>query len=373
MHRRKLRAVSLAMALLVPAAVSGQEGYRQPPPPIAKILDAEPRPGIDVSPDRLHLLFLERWNLPPIAEVAAPEARLAGIRINPRTNGRSREVPYKGLRLRAIAGGSERRIETPDGARVGSLRFSPDAKHFAFAVTTDDGIALHVAETGTGKATRLTEARLNGVFGDPCRWVSSAGPLLCRMVPAARGSAPAAAAVPAGPISAGIRGPGRSQPHLPGPPAEPRRRGALRALPHDPARPASRSTDRPSRGRPGLHTSASPRPTAATCWWRRSTGRSPTCVPAFRFPRRDRSLGPAGAGAPDLADLPLQEQVQTRFDAVPAGPRARLARRRAGHARLGRGPRRRRPRREGAERDRLLMLAAPFTATPATVSRPSTA
>ena len=280
MYRRDLRAFGLAMALLVPAAASGQEGYRQPPPPIAKILDAEPRPGIDVSPDRLHLLFLERWNLPPIAEVAAPEARLAGIRINPRTNGRSREVPNKGLRLRAIAGGSERRSRRPKEHAWDRCASRPTAKHLAFTVTTDDGIALHVAERGTEKSTRLTEARLNGVFGDPCRWVSSAGPLLCRMVPTARGAAPAAAAVPPGPITAGIRGPGRPQPHLPGPPAEPRRRGAFRALQHEPARPACRSTAPLSRWdlqastrRPG------PLPTAATSSWRRYTGHFPTWCP----------------------------------------------------------------------------------------------
>ena len=365
MHRRDLRVVGLAMALLVPTAVSGQEGYRQPPPPIAKILDAEPRPGIEVSPDRLHLLFLERWNLPPIAEVAAPEARLAGTRINPRTNGRSREVPYKGLRLRPIAGGSERRIETPEGARVGSLRFSPDAKHLAFAVTTDDGIALHVAETGNGKSTRLTEARLNGVFGDPCRWVSSAGPLLCRMVPAARGAAPAAAAAPPGPImqeSVGQAAPNPTFQDLLQSPAD---EALFEHYVTSQLFYVSLDGSSQPVGPPGLHTKAWPSPDGSHLLVETVHRPFSYLVPWDRFPRRVEVWDRQGRVLRTIVDLPLQEQIKNATDAVPAGPRDAHWRSDApvtlawSLAADGGDPDV-----KATTRDRLLTLAAPFSADP---------
>src|ERR1043165_5194868 len=58
--------------------------YNVPPAPIAQILDAAPTPSVDVSPTRSTLAILGRANLPPIAEVAEGELRLAGYRINPR-------------------------------------------------------------------------------------------------------------------------------------------------------------------------------------------------------------------------------------------------------------------------------------------------
>ena len=366
MHRRDLRTVGLALTLLAPAAVSGQEGYRQPPPPIAKILDAEPRPGFDVSPDRLSLLFLERWNLPPIAEVAAPEARLAGTRINPRTNGRSREVPYKRLRLRAIAGGTDRRIDTPEGARLGSLRFSPDTKHLAFTVTTDDGIALYVAETGTGKSTRLTEARLNGVFGDPCCWVSSAGPLLCRMLPAARGAAPATAAAPVGPIAQESVGQAAPNPTFQDLLQSPADEALFEHYVTSQLVLVSLDGSSQPVGPPGLHTKAWPSPDGSHILVETVHRPFSYLVPWDRFPRRIEVWDRQGRALRTIVDLPLQEQIKNATDAVPAGPRDTHWRSDApatlvwSLAADGGDPDV-----PATTRDRLLTLAAPFSADPA--------
>ncbi len=82
----------LALLAAVPAADASQ--YREPPAPIPAILDAAPAPSVSLSPDRKWLLVMERTALPPISEVAAPELRLAGIRLNPHT--------YSGRRTAAV-------------------------------------------------------------------------------------------------------------------------------------------------------------------------------------------------------------------------------------------------------------------------------
>ena len=82
------RAVWLALApLLVPFLSAADPGYRTPSAPLAAIVDAPSSPVAVLSPDRTRLLLLDRPEAPSIAELAQPELKLAGLRINPATNG----------------------------------------------------------------------------------------------------------------------------------------------------------------------------------------------------------------------------------------------------------------------------------------------
>ena len=65
-------------------------GYRLPPPEIKDIVDAPPLPALSFSPYRDKILFLKRRSLPPLSELVKPENKLAGIRIDGKSNARSR-------------------------------------------------------------------------------------------------------------------------------------------------------------------------------------------------------------------------------------------------------------------------------------------
>ena len=78
--------------------------------------------------------------MPTIAEVSAPMFRLAGRRINPRTNGPHRAQVYRTLSLKTIADGAERKVTLPPQPRLAWVGFSHDGKRFAFTQTTDSGI-----------------------------------------------------------------------------------------------------------------------------------------------------------------------------------------------------------------------------------------
>ena len=67
-----------------------------PPKAIADIVDAPATPGVSISPDKKQILIMERSSLTSIEELSQPELRLAGLRINPATNGRSRSSYYTG-------------------------------------------------------------------------------------------------------------------------------------------------------------------------------------------------------------------------------------------------------------------------------------
>src|SRR5688572_6403099 len=114
MKRSAVLATAALLALPLPAfAQVDQQGYVQPPAPIAAMLDAEPLPLVQLGPDRPTMSLVRREAMPSIREVGAPFLGLAGARINPRTNGGWRDVSYLGLTLRSVDGGRERAVRVP--------------------------------------------------------------------------------------------------------------------------------------------------------------------------------------------------------------------------------------------------------------------
>ena len=202
--RRSLRAVALVVTLVIaflPAIGLRAQGYRQPPAPIAQILDAPATPSVQLSPDRTTLLLLERPGLPSIADVSAPELRLAGIRFDPVASGPSRENNFTALSLMPVAGGATRRVAMtlPAGASIANVQWAPGGQLVSFTVNTGGAITLWVADLAAATARQLSSRPLNGVLGAPCDWVS-ATQLACRTIPDGRGAAPAPSITPMGPI-----------------------------------------------------------------------------------------------------------------------------------------------------------------------------
>jgi dipeptidyl aminopeptidase/acylaminoacyl peptidase len=190
--------VQFAQTRQPPAAPTG---YMRPPKVITDILDAPLTPGVIVAPDRRTVALLYRRSMPPIAELAEPVHRIAGTRINPKTNGRQqRGGGVIGITLKSIADGAEIKVATPPVANLGGVSFSPDGKRLSFTNTKENGIELWVADTATGRAKLISGTdRLNATAGDPCDWLKDGVTLLCQFVPAGRGPALAEAAVPTGP------------------------------------------------------------------------------------------------------------------------------------------------------------------------------
>ena len=339
--------------------------YQEPPAPIAKILDATPMPLVTVSPDRRWLLLADRRSMPPIAELAERELRLGGLRIRPRTNAASRSQTLTGITLLRIADRTRRSVQTPAGARIVHVDWSPRGTRVAFTTVGPTGLALWVADTATGRVRRLTGPVLNGTTGVPCAW-SGETRLVCRIVPAGRGPEPRDPGVPVGPIVQEAEG--RVAPN--------RTYQDLLGSPHDEAlfehyltsRVAYVSIDGTVRpiGPAGIHYDVDPSPDGR--WLLVRTIRRPFSyvVPLTRFPYHMEVWDTAGRMVRRLAENELQEGVSTSFDAVVRGPRSFGWRADAPAVAfwseaLDEGD----PRRKVAKRDRIRAIAAPFTGEPA--------
>jgi len=316
-----LRGVVPAAILSLGAGLApAQQPYRTPPQVVVEMLDAPPAPVPFVSPDRTWLLLADRAAMPTIADLAQPMLRLAGDRINPATNGPFRSTSYVGLRLKRIADGLERAIQTPSGARIGSPSFSPDGRRIAFTVTAANGIAQWVATVETGQAEALTGAVLNATLGAPCSWAPDGADLYCLFVPEGRGPAPEASRVPAGPNVQVAEG--RASP-------APTYEDLLQNA-HDERLFDHYFTARLGRvgvatrvvswlGEPGLFAGVDPSPNGQYLLVQRLHRPYSYTVPAGLFPRAVEVWDRDGRIVRSVADLPLGERIPMR--GVRQGPR----------------------------------------------------
>ncbi|GLT42638.1 hypothetical protein SLA2020_166280 [Shorea laevis] len=187
--------------------------YRVPPPEIKDIVDAPPLPALSFSPKRDKILFLKRRSLPPLVELAKPEEKLAGIRIDGNCNTRSRMSFYTGIGIHQLMPdctlGPEKEVHGfPDGAKINFVTWSNDGRHLAFSIRFDDEegdgssskLRVWVADIETGEARPLFQSPdicLNGVF-DNFVWVDDSTLLVCT-IPLSRGEPPKKPLVPSGP------------------------------------------------------------------------------------------------------------------------------------------------------------------------------
>lgn len=361
---------ALAFLVLCSAPLAAQGGYQQPPDVVARILDAPATPTALPSPDKALIVLLERPGLPSIAEISAPEHRLAGIRLDPRNSGPSRQNPARGMSVVSIRGGAAQPIamSLPADGGISNTSWSPNGKLVAFVVVTDDALTLWVADPIARTARQVSAHRLNAVLGAPCNWADDTA-LICRTVPAGRGAEPAAPTVPAGPIV---------QEALSGREDRVATYQDLLKSPHDERLFEHYATSQLARialdgtvtniGAPAIITDATPSPDGAWILVTNVARPFSYAVPYSYFPTRIEVWTPTGTVARTVATRPLLERVPWGGDAVQAGPRSPSWRSDAAATltwleALDGGD----PTRVAAKRDRLLALDAPFAGTPRTL------
>ena len=140
--------------------------------------------------------------------------RLAGVRINPQTNGP--HLPPRNIGLIAAsdrrrqaaahraAGGRQHRL-----SRLVARRQAAGLHHH----DADSASSCGWPSVADAAARRVPGVTLNAAYGDPVQWMPDSRTLLVQTIPAGRGAPPAAPQTPPGPTiqeSAGRAGPVRT-------------------------------------------------------------------------------------------------------------------------------------------------------------------
>lgn len=195
MSKRFLTPLLALFVTIAPAFA--EETYKKPSQAILDVLHAPVPPQTSVSPARDYMIMANQLSYPPIADLAQPMLRLAGLRINPNTNGPHRGTYYVGLTIKRISDGAEMKV-APQNPKLSMPRWSDDGKSFAFTNTTAGGIELWIGETATAKIRKVAGVTINSSFGNPVAWVYNSK-LLVQLVVPGRGKAPAEPSAPGGP------------------------------------------------------------------------------------------------------------------------------------------------------------------------------
>ena len=167
----KKRLNTLLLSLCAVAAAAQGLPYKVPPQVIADLVEAPATPRVSFSPNGQWMLLLDEPPLPSLAEMAQPELRLAGLRLNPQTNGPSRMRYSKTIIIKSLSKGIELLVQgLPRGARLNEVSWSPDNTKIAFTNTTDKHVELWLVDVAGASARLVPNLFLNGAFGDAYEW-----------------------------------------------------------------------------------------------------------------------------------------------------------------------------------------------------------
>ncbi len=312
----------LLAASAVPALAQEATAYQVPPKPLADLVTVPPTPGVSVSDNGKVMLILEQASVPTIAELAQPELKLAGVRMNPANNGPSRMRYITGIKIKKLSGKEEVTVTgLPAQAQLSNIQWSPDETRFAFTNTTDNQIELYIAEVATATAKKVGDLSLNAVLGRPYWWVSDGKNLIVKTVPAGRGAAVAPSRVPFGPAI---------QENLGRKSQAPTYQDLLKNT-SDEQQFTYYATSQVVRvgldgqstaiGSPGLISNAEPSPDGKFVLLETFHTPFSYLVPVYRFPLKTEVYTIAGAPVKMLNDSPLQDNVPYSPDGAPTGPR----------------------------------------------------
>jgi dipeptidyl aminopeptidase/acylaminoacyl peptidase len=365
------------------ATAAVASAYNQPPKEILDVMRAPSPPSPSLSPTRDKLMLVTMEEYPSISKVATPFLRLAGVRIEP-GNHSQHDTPggygippcVSAIDLVQVVDGKQTAVKLPAKACPRRPVWSADGQRFAFENITAEAVELWIGDAKTGAVRRLPGVRLNQMFGDQVQWMPDQKTLLVKQV-VARTGPPVAPPGSAGPgIQESIGGTGQSSTY--------ENRDTLRNRDDEAlfdyygssqlALVDAASGKITPVGKPGLYEELDVAPDGRHAVV--TEIRPPySYVTTFdRFPKQvdvwDLAKGTGGANPVlrQIAALPLADRVPNR--GVPVGPRdftwrpteaATLVWAEA----LDGGD----PNVQAAERDKLMMLKAPFTAAPVELTR----
>jgi dipeptidyl aminopeptidase/acylaminoacyl peptidase len=145
--------------------------YKTPPKEIYDLVMAKPSPGVSIDSKGQWMLVMERSAMPGVEELAQPELRIAGLRINPNNFGPSRSSYVIGLSLKNISSNQSASITgLPSSLKAGNFQWSPNEDKFAFTNTTNNAIDLYIVDVKTKKAIKINKAPVNAVMGNIFDW-----------------------------------------------------------------------------------------------------------------------------------------------------------------------------------------------------------
>ncbi|SMD42488.1 Dipeptidyl aminopeptidase/acylaminoacyl peptidase [Aquiflexum balticum DSM 16537] len=313
-----------AYCLLMVGICQAQEAlpYQTPPQAIADLVNAPLTPTVSFSRSGDLMLLLERADNPSIEDLAQPELRIGGIRINPATNGPSRSGSFYNVMVKNTKTGQQQAIKgLPNNPKLGEISLSKDEKFAAVTNTTNKGISLWVVDLTTYEAKKLTDEIVNATYGSTISWTPD-NKILLKAINPKRGQMPVAPLAPSGPIiqeTSGNAAPSRTYQDLL---SNPHDEALLTYFMDSQLMLIDLQGNKQAVGKSGMIKSVDLSPDGNYIVVDLIQKPFSYLVPASRFPYDVEIWDIKGNKVKTLAQIPLDEVRPTGFDATVTGPRS---------------------------------------------------
>ena len=193
-----MRKLFFLLLLVSSAKLFAQDGYKTPPKDIMDLILVKPTPNVSLDDKGEWMLFSQSNSYPSIEELAQPELRIAGLRINPNNFAPSRQTFINDLWFKNLSSNKEFKISgLPSPLMAGNISWSPNDKKIALTHTSSSHVDLYVIDVATQKAMKVNRQPLNTISGG-YQWVDD-NTLLYRTMVKPVSAAPPKSAVPKGP------------------------------------------------------------------------------------------------------------------------------------------------------------------------------
>jgi dipeptidyl aminopeptidase/acylaminoacyl peptidase len=178
-------------------SLQSETEWQSPPEDILEVLYAPQLPWVWTAPTGEYMLLADPVLYPPLAELAAPMYKLAGIRVNPALNNIHGRHGGTSPRLLEVESGAIIPLTLPADIEVHGVEFTVDGQHFALTVSDGDHLGLWVGSRD-GDLIEIEGIALNPLMGTAVSWLPDQENLLVLRIPE-RGPAPEPPVIPVGP------------------------------------------------------------------------------------------------------------------------------------------------------------------------------
>jgi dipeptidyl aminopeptidase/acylaminoacyl peptidase len=177
-----------------------QATYQEPPAVMKTLLLAPTTPSVSLSQKGDWMLLMERSSYPTIAELAEPELRIAGLRINPANFSASRSGSVTRMTLRDLRTKTDFSIRgLPDDLHAVSIQWSPNDSLIGLTHVSDKQVDLYVIRVADQLARKVNTRPLNTLPNNHFSWAGNQK-LVYKTVPVNHPAMPQRPAAPSGPV-----------------------------------------------------------------------------------------------------------------------------------------------------------------------------
>ena len=161
----------------------GNYSYQKPPPEILELVDITLPPRVLIDENKNFMIYLYRNSYKSIDELSSPEIKLAGLRLNPNSNSRSRTNYYNNIMISKMdqIDKSAKQIKgLPKNPKLANIKWSPDQTKIAMTNTKEEGVELWYIDLEKLTAKKLTGPKLNASLGDVITWYQDSKNILTK-------------------------------------------------------------------------------------------------------------------------------------------------------------------------------------------------